>query len=42
MSISIDAEKVSEKFQCPFLIKKKNHSKVGIKENFLNLILEET
>lgn len=36
MSISIDAEKVSDKMQCPFMIKILN--KLGIERMYLNVI----
>ena len=38
MIISIDAEKVLDKIQHPFMIKKKTLQKAGIKGTYLNII----
>ena len=37
MIISIDAEKAFDKIQHPFMIKKKNTSKMGIEETYFNI-----
>ena len=42
MIISIDAEKAFDKHQHPFMIKKKNLQKAGIKGTFLNIIKTPT
>ena len=38
MIISTDAEKAFDKFQHPFMIKKKTLQKAGIEETYLNII----